>query len=115
MTLLEKMLLVGVIAAGVVSFGLLVIAVYIVIYLQQQPPRAVPVAGGSTGGGRVSFHEIKARALYNWYCLIMVDGSWNMGAHLYGGVFPWSGCWVNERGTFKTLMEAHSAGGMGDN
>jgi hypothetical protein len=50
--------------------------------------------------------ELKARAVYAWNCLFMIDGSWDMGAHLTGSIWPWGGVWVNERGTFNTLNEA---------
>lgn len=37
--------------------------------------------------------EAVARTKYNLFCLIMVDGSWSMGACLVGGIFPWQGVW----------------------
>ena len=47
-----------------------------------------------------------ARIKYNFFCLVMVDGSWDMGAHLVGSIWPLGGYWWNDRGIFKTYEEA---------
>lgn len=52
--------------------------------------------------------ELKARILFNWYCLVMVDGSWDMGAVLWGSLWPLGGVWINERGVYKRLADAVS-------
>jgi len=50
--------------------------------------------------------ELYARIKYNFFCLVMKDDSWDMGADLCGGVFPLSGQWVNMRGTYDKFKDA---------
>ena len=52
--------------------------------------------------------EAVARAKYVLLCFFAVDGSWSMGAHLQGSVFPWGGYWVNEVGIFKRYADISS-------
>lgn len=49
--------------------------------------------------------ELKARIKYNFYCLVMEDGSWDMGAVLWGSMNPLGGKWMNENGVFDTFAE----------
>lgn len=50
--------------------------------------------------------ELYARIKYNFFCLVMKDDSWDMGADLCGGVFPLGGVWVNMRGTYDKFADA---------
>ena len=59
--------------------------------------------------------ETIARLRWSLSCLFLKDGSWDMGAVLVGGLFPWSGRWmlVDDRGyirffaTYKELLNYH--------
>ena len=50
-------------------------------------------------------NEIRARLKYIWYCLVMEDGSWDMGADYYAP-FLFSGFWIKDGYAFKTYKEA---------
>ena len=52
--------------------------------------------------------EITMRVKYVLLCLFAVDGSWDMGAHLTGSIFPWGGYWVNGEGVFDRYSDIES-------
>ena len=49
--------------------------------------------------------EFWARMKYNFFCLVLEDGTWSMGAVLIGSPFPFAGKWVNTAGVFNTYKE----------
>ena len=54
--------------------------------------------------------ELIARIKYDACCILFKDGSWDMGAHLAGSLFPLGGYWVNRHGKFSTYAESQRAG-----
>lgn len=50
--------------------------------------------------------ELWARIKYNWLCLVLKDGAWDMGAELVCGVLPLQGRWLNDRGLFEKYRDA---------
>ena len=51
-------------------------------------------------------NELLLRVKYNLLCLLCKDGSWDMGADLVGSIWPFGGCWVNNKGAFNRYTDS---------